>query len=200
MDLTTYINQKNIRISEGFTQQNPWQVDDLTLVAKEAKQILEIGFNAGHSSELFLNLNSEITVVSFDLGIYDSVLVGKEYIDKKFPGRHTLILGDSTQTVPKYSQENPNMKFDFIFIDGGHEYSIAKADLDNCRVLADNNTIVAIDDTIFTSYDWMHFYNKGPTKAWIEGINSGLVKQISSRDYISGRGMTWGKYPNPLPQ
>lgn len=200
MDLTTYINQKNIRISEGFTQQNPWQVDDLTLLAKEAKQILEIGFNAGHSSELFLNLNSEITVVSFDLGIYDSVLVGKEYIDKKFPGRHTLILGDSTQTVPKYSQENPNMKFDFIFIDGGHEYSIAKADLDNCRVLADNNTIVAIDDTIFTSYDWMHFYNKGPTKAWIEGINSGLVKQISSRDYISGRGMSWGKYPNPLPQ
>jgi predicted O-methyltransferase YrrM len=200
MDLSSFIKEKNIEINEGFSQQIPWQIDDLNLLAKGAKKIIEIGFNAGHSSELFLNLSSEITVVSFDLGYYNSVSVGKEYIDKKYPGRHTLILGDSTQTVPKYTKENPNMKFDFIFIDGGHEYNISKADLNNCRMLAGDNTIVAIDDTIFTSYDWIKFYNKGPTEAWIEGINTGLVKQIDTRDYTSGRGMSWGKYINPPPQ
>jgi predicted O-methyltransferase YrrM len=200
MNLNNYIRQKNIKINEGFSQQITWQVDDLSLLCKDKKKIMEIGFNAGHSSELFLTLDSDTTVVSFDLGIYDSVLTGKEYIDKKYPGRHTLILGDSVLTIPKYCKENPNMKFDFIFIDGGHEYNIAKVDLDNCRALAHSNTIVAIDDTIFTSYEWIHFYNKGPTTVWTEGIISGLVKQIDSRDYMSGRGMSWGKYINPPPQ
>jgi len=200
MDLTNYIKEKKININEGFSQQIIWQVNDLSLLAKEAKTIMEIGFNAGHSSELFLSLNSEVTVVSFDLGLYDSVLVGKEYIDSKYPGSHILILGDSTLTVPKYIKENPDMKFDFIFIDGGHEYNIVKADLDNCKSLAHSNTIVAIDDTIFTSYDWIHFYNKGPIAAWTEGINSQLIKQIDARDYMSGRGMSWGKYINPPPQ
>lgn len=200
MDLSSFIKEKNIGINEGFSQQIPWQIDDLNILAKGAKRIMEIGFNAGHSSELFLNLNSEVTVVSFDLGVYDSVPIGKEYIDKQFPGRHTLILGDSTQTVPEYIMKNPNMKFDFIFIDGGHDYNIVKADLDNCRALADSNTVVAIDDTIFTAYDWIKFYNKGPTAVWREGLNSGLVEQIFSRDYMSGRGMSWGKYINPPPQ
>jgi hypothetical protein len=33
---------------------------------------------------------------------------GKEYIDATYPGRHTLIVGDSTVTVPQYKIENPN--------------------------------------------------------------------------------------------
>lgn len=200
MDLNDFLIEKKISITEGFTQQIPWQIDDLKLLCKNAKTVLEIGFNAGHSSELFLELNPDSKIVSFDLGFYSCVSAGKEYIDNKFPGRHTLILGDSTQTIPKYIQDNPGMKFDFIFIDGGHDYLIASADLLNCKGLANKDTIVAIDDTIFTCYEWSHFYNKGPSKAWEEGISNGLVEQLESKDYISGRGMSWGKYINPPPQ
>jgi len=194
MSLDTYIKNKGISVIEGYSQQIPWQIDDLKSLAKNAKTIVEIGFNGGHSSELFLDLNPDSKIVSFDLGVYECVAVGKEYIDAKFPGRHTLILGDSMLTVPKYIQENPNVKFDFIFIDGGHDYSIAKADLYNCKHLATKDTIVAMDDTIFTCYEWIAFYNVGPSKSWKEGLENGLITQIHSNDYISGRGMSWGKY------
>ena len=48
MDLNDFLIEKKISIIEGFTQQNPWQIDDLKLLCKNAKTILEIGFNAGH--------------------------------------------------------------------------------------------------------------------------------------------------------
>lgn len=38
MELTNYIKEKNIGINEGFSQQIPWQVDDLTLLTKDAKK------------------------------------------------------------------------------------------------------------------------------------------------------------------
>jgi predicted O-methyltransferase YrrM len=145
MDLNDYLLNNNVPIVEGFTKQIPWQIDDLKLLSKNAKTIMEIGFNAGHSSELFLESSTDTKIVSFDLGFYNYVSVGKEYIDNKFPERHTLILGDSRITVPKYIQDNPEMKFDFIFIDGGHEYPIASADILNCRALANKDTIVVLN-------------------------------------------------------
>ena len=53
---------------------------------------------------------------------------GKEFIDKNYPDRHTLIIGNSLNTVPEYFKKE-NKKFDLIFIDGGHDYDIAKYDL-----------------------------------------------------------------------
>jgi hypothetical protein len=44
-----------------------------------------------------------------------------------FPGRHELITGDSRETVPAFADEYPTRAFDLIYIDGGHDYEIAKA-------------------------------------------------------------------------
>jgi predicted O-methyltransferase YrrM len=137
-----------------------------------ARLIGEIGFNAGCSSYALLKHVPDAKVVSFDLGEHDSVAVNKKLIDEKFPGRHTLVTGDSRETVPAFADGNPDLRFDLVFIDGGHEYAVAHADLLNMRRLSSARTAVVMDDLV----PWQS-YGSGPTKAWEEAIRDGVVAQ-----------------------
>lgn len=136
------------------------------------KKIAEIGFNAGKSSYVFLAAKPDTTVVSFDLGEYDYVQLAKEIIDTEFPGEHELIIGDSTVTVPAYHKAHPELKFDLIFIDGGHSYEVAKADIENMKKFAHKDTILVTDDLT----PWLP-WGVGPTHAWTEALDEGLVIQ-----------------------
>lgn len=97
------------------------------------------------------------------------------------------------KTIPVFIENNKGVKFDFIFIDGGHDYVVAKADMENCFHLAHKDTIVAIDDTMFTK-GWEQLYTIGPTRTWGEHVQQQKVAQIGAHDYCIGRGMSWGKY------
>ena len=154
---------------------------------------MEIGFNAGHSAEVFLQNNTELTLTSFDLGQHNYVTTAKEYIDTTYPNRHKLFLGDSRITIPIYLKNNKDTKFDIIFIDGGHQYEIAKADMENCFHLAHKDTIVVLDDTIFTK-GWEKDYTIGPTRTWTEHLQQNKIIELNRKDYCIGRGMSWGKY------
>ena len=152
-----YIDELNRAIAdEGFldtqehicsapTQQAQWFID---LLRKERwiQSVCEIGFNAGHSSVVFLQSRPDITVTSFELNCGRFAVPAKAFIDTHFPGRHTLIPGDSRITVPKYFKADPFEKFDLIFIDGGHTFKMAAADIKNMRNLAHEKTIVVLDD------------------------------------------------------
>ena len=152
---------------------------------------MEIGFNAGHSSETFLT-NSLANVVSFDLGEHKYLLDGKQFMDKKFPGRHTLILGDSHTTIP-FFKKNTNMKFDVLFIDGDHSYEGALNDLINCIDLAAPNATIIFDDVVLKT-DLQMSWTVGPTKAWLGMISMGKIEQTDYKEYEKGRGMVLGKY------
>jgi predicted O-methyltransferase YrrM len=138
----------------------------------EARLIAEIGFNAGCSSYALLKYVPDAAVVSFDLGEHASVAANKKLIDKKFPGRHTLICGDSRKTVPAFAHNNPGLRFDLAFIDGGHDYEVAHADITNMRALSSDRTALIMDDLV----PWQS-YGAGPTKAWEEAIGDNLVHQ-----------------------
>ena len=132
----------------------------------------EIGFNAGYSALAFLYANPNMNVVSFDIGTHPYVQIAKEYIDEKFPGRHTLIEGDSKETVPQYVEENPEVRFDTIFIDGGHHPAIVWADITNMQKLAHKDTDVIMDDLV----PWLP-WGYGPTFSWSLAQFFGIVKQ-----------------------
>jgi predicted O-methyltransferase YrrM len=160
------------------------------------KNIMEIGFNAGHSADLFLSMNNDIKLTSFDIGVHKYVDYGKKFIDNKYPGRHNLILGDSARTVKEFYKENPGIKFDLIFIDGDHSEIGAISDLFNCQKLADNKTVVVMDDT--RNNHPMHSWNINVNRAWRKCISAGMIDVIDSEDYDKSdscpRGQSWGNY------
>jgi predicted O-methyltransferase YrrM len=196
--LKEYLESKGIRFSydyQGNSAQFPAEPIILDYFARQpaVKEIMEIGFNAGHSAETFLSSNPTAKLTSFDLGEVNAMEYGKEYIDSTYPGRHTLIVGDSTVTVPQYKIDNPDKKFDLIFIDGGHDYGIAKSDFIHSSALAHSETIVIVDDVVYVP-GWEVDYTMGPTKAWSEATSYGEIQELSRLAYKRGFGLVWGKY------
>jgi len=180
---------------EGHSGMCSGETEFLREIVKDPniKTLLEIGFNAGHSSESFLSSNETLKVWSFDLGQYTYVLTGKSYIDHKYPKRHTLTIGDSKSTIPTFSDNFEDMKFDCIFIDGDHSYEGAMADLMNCKRLAHKDTILIMDDIVKTK-GWIQEWNKGTNQAWSEVIDNGLITEQYQQDFKKGFGVAYGKY------
>jgi len=107
--------------------------------------IMEIGFNAGHSTLLYLLSNPSCHVTIFDICSHAYTMPCFNYLSTLFPGRLDIHPGDSTVTIPKYIKDNPGAHFHLIHIDGSHEESIARQDLENSMRLAQRYIIW--DDT-----------------------------------------------------
>ena len=56
---------------------------------------------------------------------------------KKFEKNVEIIKGDSKEILPKIDLT----KIDYVFIDGGHSYETVKSDLNNCKIVIENNII-----------------------------------------------------------
>lgn len=111
-------------------------------LSKISKNILEIGFNAGHSALLYFYSNPNIKLLSFDIcsHIYTQKCVNyiNEIYDIEF------VKGDSTKTLQLYNRKD---LYDIIHIDGGHGVNVAEKDLVNCLNFSHKNTFLIFDDT-----------------------------------------------------
>jgi predicted O-methyltransferase YrrM len=189
--INEYLKNKGYFNFEGYVR-NSDQINDLIFLSKNIKSILEIGFNTGNSSDIFLSNNKDVFIVSFDIGSHLYISSAKEYIDNNYPNRHILIIGNSIYTIPSF-YKNLSITFDLIFIDGGHEYNTAKQDILNCKYLSHKNTIIIVDDIIQNSN--LHTaYTVGPTLAWNECINNNIIIELGYKEYDNGTGMAYGKY------
>ena len=171
-EVLTFLIRQGFVPNEGSASDEELRYLQNLTIKLEASSIGEVGFNAGFSSRAFLEASPEVRVTSFDIGEHFYARPIKKFIDKKFPGRHTLILGDSKETIPRLAENRPELKFDLIFIDGAHDYETVKSDILNMRNFSTSRTAIVIDD--LTS--WLE-WGKGPTKAWLEVIEKGIVIQ-----------------------
>jgi predicted O-methyltransferase YrrM len=196
--LSDYLTKNGVHFGEdyeGFSGQFPGELIILAHFARKSnvREIMEIGFNAGHSSELMLLENPNAKVTSFDLGRVRAMQYGKDYIDATFPGRHTLILGDSRNTVLEFKRNNPTKRFDLIFIDGGHTYEVAKIDMIRSSGLAHKDTIVIVDDIVHVP-GWSAGWTVEPTKVWEEAKKFNEIVELGRVVDRPGIGLAWGKY------
>lgn len=145
--------------------------------ARKASSVAEIGFSIGYSSIAFLESSPSVKVTSFEIHNEARVKSAKEFIDSRYPDRHHLIYGDSTQTVPAFQVPRATDGFDLIFVDGGHEYSCAKADIANARRLAKPGATLVVG-SLTPWFTW----GIGPTTAWEEAVRDEIVTPL---EYMS---------------
>jgi len=111
-------------------------------IVKDAKNILEIGLNGGHSMAIFLLSNPKLEVLSFDICQHNYVKDIANYYKNKY--NFNFVEGDSLITVKEY---NNDKKYDIIHIDGGHYEECVINDLINCKKFAHKDTLMIFDDT-----------------------------------------------------
>jgi len=128
---------------------------------RQPKTILEIGTHMGNSAIAMVNeareYNDDVFYYGFD--IFD--WADKAFMEQEFNGKvpptlsnvrkrlkkenipHKLIIGNTTNTLPKFS---PDRYIDFVFIDGGHSLETIESDWNNIKYFMDNKTVVIFDD------------------------------------------------------
>tara|TARA_B100000131_G_scaffold230961_1_gene222720 strand:- start:468 stop:1055 length:588 start_codon:yes stop_codon:yes gene_type:complete len=192
--ISEYYNSLGIKPESGYSDEISDNTNFLQNIVNDEniKSVLEIGFHWGHSSDTFLRSNKEAMVTSFDIG-HPNISLGREYLSKKYGERHTLIIGNSKESIPQFISSNPDVKFDLIFIDGGHLYDVVKSDMENCMKLAHENSILILDDVIFDKR-YEASWTRDPTKVWNEFLSNNRIVQDGYKFFRGGRGLVWGKY------
>ena len=116
--------------------------------------ICEVGVMAGSSSVVMMMQAPTANWWGFDYAL-DTMLRTQgagEFLQKAFPGKALLTIGDSLKTVPKFYDENPSVMCDVVFLDGGKTYDLRKGDLQNFYKMSSNKTIVFMDEICGNDY------------------------------------------------
>jgi hypothetical protein len=100
------------------------------------RQMLEIGFNAGHSALLALSGNPALVYHGVDLAEHAYTMPCFEYLDREFPGRVHIWPGDSREVLPHLATRRTDLDFDVFHVDGGHTSELCRADIANCLRIA----------------------------------------------------------------
>jgi hypothetical protein len=122
--------------------------------------ILNIGFNSGNSTLLFLLSNPNSRVTCLDINEHPYVQPCFHQLKEDFGDRVHIIYGNSIQTLPSLLN-----KFDLIHIDGSLDFDIVNSDIQNSISLLNNHGIIVMDDynlphikSLFDSYFNQQFH------------------------------------------
>lgn len=193
------LNEKNIILRQGSITKSDGLNEFFISTIKQNKfdfnksfNVLEIGFLAGHMTETLLNLNPNINITCFDISLLQSVNVGINYIENNYNSRVNFIKGDSKKTIPEYTT-NHNKKFDLIIIDGGFDLDTVKSDIQNCKKLAHESTLLYVNNVNYNS-KFVKYWTKNPTHVWKELVKNKFVLELKQKCIKQGVGGVFGYY------
>lgn len=117
---------------------------NLSLFALTRSNVLEIGFNAGHSAMLLLTANPNLKYTAIDLCCNPYVLRCYDYLKSVFADRIELIQGNSSEKLPELLAHGA--PYDGYIIDGDHTTEVTYSDLLNTVKYSTNGSVVCVDD------------------------------------------------------
>jgi len=119
---------------------------NLFYLAKECKNdILEIGFNAGNSSLIFLLANPNVKIHAIDLCCHAYVQPCVDFLNQMFNNRVILYKGNSLEIIPELDRSLSDT-ISLYHIDGWHALEGIQGDMKNCYNLAKNGAFLVVDD------------------------------------------------------
>ena len=163
------------------------------------KNIIEIGFNEGHSAMIICNTltkliqedssynKNPIRFFIFDSCKYGCTTTNFEIMKNHFANWNIhlhLFPGDSGDTLPRVL-DTANIKFDFIEIDGCHLEDCVREDINNVVHFVNDDGIIYLDDykstkdptegvdKVIDSFDW-----KGFNTYYIDGVFWAHKKEV----------------------
>ena len=137
-------------------------------LSKISSNLVEVGFNGGHSAALFFYANPSVSLLSFDLCNHRYTELCLNYLKTKYSIE--FVKGNSIETIPQHQN---HLKYDVIHIDGGHDKNSCSSDILNCKKFTDKHSFLVIDDT----------YLQGINEAIDNLINTKLIHEINYENY-----------------
>lgn len=138
-----YEHHQNLIVNDTLEKESNDKRSKYQELAKKASNILEIGFNAGHSALLLLESNPHVNYTGIDINMHEYTNKAVEIMKDNYSNRFRFISGDSTQIL-----KSKIGFFDLIIIDGDHSISGVYSDFVNSlNQSARGRTIIIFDDT-----------------------------------------------------
>jgi len=141
----TWLDPQKIKV-EGHMRPGPEALEYWTKIKELTgfKSLMEIGFNAGHSSAFILDNFDDVRVHSYDIGWHKYTESNAQKVKEKYGDRFNFTIKDSKKIEPKEIQ----FKYDIMYIDGEHTFEGALSDIQ----LFVNSTAkwAIVDDTQIT--------------------------------------------------
>jgi len=120
------LDHKKYKI-EGHMNPGPEALEYWTSIKKlsKFKSLMEIGFNAGHSSAFILENFSDVRVHSYDIGWHEYTKINADKVKERYGHRFDYIEIDSK----KINHKSLDFKYDIMYIDGDHTFEGAYSDM-----------------------------------------------------------------------
>ena len=149
---------------------------DILNLSKSQKNILQVGFDTGHVTLLFLLSNNQSIVTVYDNFSTSYSQSCFDYLNSIFPERLKVVVGDPNQTL----HQNINTTYDLVYIDG--------TDLASVNGYFYNSLLVIK----FQSFLIMNRQNENIKLLWDGYVKDNHIKDVSS--YINDVSHYYGYY------